>query len=136
MTSEEDCDDDSTEDGLEKSGSSSHSTMAPGTTSDGESSKDGHEISRSSGSSSMTPGRAGDDGDESTIGTSAHGSGASGTDREGAGSSSGEKGSGVPSAALPITSVYTATGSQAASMRPTSASSHSGRPISTGKIIL
>ena len=109
MTSEDDCDDDSTEDGHKKSGSSGNSPMAPG--------------------------KAGDDGDESTIGTGAHGSGASDAGQGGAGSSSGEKGSGVPSAALPITSVYTATGSQTASMRPTSASSHSGRPISTGKKI-
>jgi hypothetical protein len=80
----------------------------------------------------MHPGTTGDDGDESTIGTGVHGSGASDAGQGGAGSSSGGKGSGVPSAAQPMT-VFTAMGSQTASMRPTSASSHSGRPISTGK---
>ncbi|KAI8583051.1 hypothetical protein K450DRAFT_291111 [Umbelopsis ramanniana AG] len=107
VPNEEDCDDDSTEDSSDESGSS---TMTPATA-------------------------GGDNDDDSTMGTGAHGSGASDAGHGGAGSSSDEMDSGAPSAALPLTPGYTAMGSQTASMRPTSVSSHSGRPISTGKKI-
>ncbi|KAI9276491.1 hypothetical protein BC943DRAFT_332858 [Umbelopsis sp. AD052] len=101
-SSEEDCDDDdSTEDDSEESGSST-----------------------------MTPGTSGDD--DSTMGTGAHGSGASDAGHGGAGSSSdGMDAEDAPSAALPLTTGYNPMGSPTASMRPTSMSSHSGRPIST-----